>query len=222
LRKAICPLVFGVILAITCIAPAGAGSRCPKVVADASYVQGLVEAPVPNYPEQAVQKAWSGIGVFEIRFRPDGTVANVIVELTTGYNLLDDTARASLLRWRCKPGPASDGRMTMSFTTGRGLVEVQPEDEPEAKKHGNLTQASRPLYPYEARRQQWGGHGVFVIRFERDGSASKVVTLKSTGHIILDSECKNTLLHWRCRPGVYDTVLVPINFTLAGGMRRAR
>ena len=203
-------------------ATAATNSHRPKVVADASFVRGLVEAPVPNYPEQAVEKSWNGIGVFEIRFRHDGTVAKVFVNLSTGHKLLDDTARASLLTWRCKPGAEYIARMTMSFETDRGLVEVEPGDETEIGKRQNLTVANRPLYPYEARRQQWGGYGIFVIRFEPDGSAAKVVTLKSTGHIILDNECENTLLHWRCRPGVYDTVRVPINFTSPGAVRRAR
>lgn len=97
-------LVMGLVLATMCAAPAAGKSAKPKVVADASYVQGLIEAPVPNYPAEAAQKSWSGIGVYEIRFRRDGIAERVNVVLTTGHRLLDDTARAALLRWRCKPG----------------------------------------------------------------------------------------------------------------------
>lgn len=186
---------------------------------DASFVRDLIEAPVPNYPEEAARKSWSGIGVFEIRFRPDGTVEKVIINLTTGHQLLDNTARASIMRWRCKPGAQPDASITISFTTGVGLVEVKPDDDTGSEKRRNMLRADRPLYPYVARREGWGGYGVFVIRFASDGSATNVVTLKSTGHLILDNEAMATFRQWRCRPGVYTTVVVPINFTVPARTR---
>lgn len=196
------------------VAPA-ATSR-PKVVAEASFVEGLIAAPVPKYPEEAARKSWNGVGVFELRFRRDGTVADVSVELSTGHRLLDETTRESLLQWRCQPGAQDTARMAMTFTSGRGPITVSPPDEETvAKKKSNLSSAPRPTYPYEARRLGEGGYGVFVIRFEGDGTASRVVTLHSTGSPRIDSQCLKDLLRWRCRPGVYTTILVPINFSVA-------
>lgn len=195
-----------------CTAPASGKSSKPRVVADASYIQGLIEAPVPNYPAQAAQNGWSGIGVFEIRFR-GGAAERVNVVLTTGHRLLDDTARAALLRWRCQPRAQNEVRMTMAFTKGNGLVKVAPPDENDGEARKNLSRADRPRYPYEARRQGWGGYGEFVIRFDESGSATQVVTLKSTGHIILDNEAMATFRDWRCAPGVYTTIIVPLTFT---------
>ncbi|MBA3650296.1 MAG: hypothetical protein H0W66_02150 [Chthoniobacterales bacterium] len=39
---------------------------------------------------------------------------------------------------------------------------------------------------------------------------------KSTGSAIFDQLASNTFRRWRCRPGVYEQVYVPITFTLQG------
>ncbi len=212
-ETAILLLTAALIFSTAGSSPAAKKSGRPKVVADASYVHDLLEAPVPNYPEEAVRKGWSGVGVFEIQFQPNGTAKDVVVVLTTGHELLDRTARAALLHWRCKPRAERNVRVTLSFTTGEGLVKFDDNEEDGAKKRGNLTAAARPRYPYEARRQGEGGFGVFVIRFTDDGTASKVVVLKSTGSLLLDNETILTLRKWRCRPGVYTTIMVPITYT---------
>lgn len=82
-----------------------------------------------------------------------------------------------------------------------------------------MTRAPRPQYPYVARLERWSGFGVYVIRFAPDGTATKVVVLKSTGRAALDNACLGTLRMWRCQPGVYTTVVIPITFTMGVGRR---
>jgi TonB family protein len=191
----------------------------PKVIADASFVAGLIATPLPNYPAEAVEKKLSGRGVFELHFRPDGTVGEALTVLTTGHRLLDETARAALLQWRCKPGAQRSARMKMSFldAASRDEVVVKPGGD---EARGNLVYAAHPSYPSEARRQRQTGYGVFVLRFRPDGTVSDVVALKSTGSTILDHECLSTFRLWHCRPGAYTTIQVPIRFTMQGAWRR--
>jgi hypothetical protein len=91
-------------------------SHWPRVYVDASLVSDLVAAPVPNYPMEAVEKKCGGLGVFELQFRPNGTVRNVVTVLTTEHQLLDDTARTSLWQWRSQPLAQTSARLTMSFS----------------------------------------------------------------------------------------------------------
>jgi hypothetical protein len=67
------------------------------VYADASLIDGLVVAPVPNYPAEAAKKNWTGLGVFGLRFRPDGTVKDLVTMLTTGHESRDDAAKGFAL-----------------------------------------------------------------------------------------------------------------------------
>ncbi|MEO6971656.1 MAG: energy transducer TonB [Chthoniobacterales bacterium] len=210
-RKVSPLLSLGTIFFAICISSGAAADHRLRVVADAKYLIGLVATPVPDYPEEAIRHSWTGHGVFELHFQPDGRVKEVLVILTTGHAILDETARETLLRWRCQPGAILRARMMMSFTSGTGLVKVTPGSQP---ARANLVSATRPQYPEEARRQRWSGSGVFVIRFGLAGNATDVVLLKSTGHARLDSEAITTFRTWRCRPGVYKMVIVPIAFRI--------
>jgi TonB family protein len=191
---------------------AAKASHLPRVRADASLVAGLITAPVPKYPLEAAEKQWGGFGVFELRFRRDGTVQEVVTVLTTEHKLLDEAARAALLQWRCKPRAQSSARMTMSFSIHHDPVTLNPLGN-EALK--NIPVHPLPTYPLEARRQWRTGGGLFIMRFRQDGSVEKVVALHSAGHVVLDEECVRTLQRWRCLPGVYVTAYIPVAFTMS-------
>lgn len=80
----------------------------------------------------------------------------------------------------------------------------------------NWVSAPHPSYPYEARRSHMTGSGRFVITFADNGSATDVSVEKSTGSPILDQTSINTFMRWRCNPGVYHKVRVPITYTMQG------
>ena len=192
----------------------GAGAKSsgrPRVYVDASLVKDLVVAPVPNYPTEALKKGWGGLGVFEVQFRPDGTVSNALTLLTTEHPLLDETALADLRKWRCKPHAQRSARLTMTFSSHYRPVRLEPDSEEIVR---NIPVHPAPTYPLEARRKRHVGRGLFVMRFRGDGSMKQVVALKSTGHEEIDQECIRTLMRWRCLPDVYITALVPITFSL--------
>ncbi len=76
--------------------------------------------------------------------------------------------------------------------------------------------APHPSYSYEARRARQTGSGKFLLHFDRNGYVTEVGLVQSTGSAILDQLASNTFRRWRCRPGVYEQVYVPITFTLQG------
>lgn len=191
---------------------AGKPSGRPRVYVDASLISGLVVAPVPNYPKIAVREGWGGLGVFELRFRRDGSVKEVTTLLTTEHQLLDETARASLAKWRCRPGSLSSGRLTISFSSHHDASVQKPLSR---GAMANLLVHPMPTYPFAARLNRWEGAGLFVMRFREDGSVEKVVALRPSGNVVLDEECVRTLGKWRCRPGVYVSAYIPVNFTMS-------
>jgi TonB family protein len=73
-----------------------------------------------------------------------------------------------------------------------------------------------PGYPFEARRASQTGSGKFLLRFDSNGEVAEVDAIQSTGSAILDRVSMRALRQWRCQPGIYESVCVPITFTLNG------
>jgi periplasmic protein TonB len=80
----------------------------------------------------------------------------------------------------------------------------------------NWRSAPHPSYPYEARRAKQTGSGKFLITFDDSGNATDVSAVQSTGSPILDQTTINTFMRWKCNPGAYHKVYVPITYTLQG------
>ncbi len=80
----------------------------------------------------------------------------------------------------------------------------------------NMVSAPHPVYPYEARRSKQTGSGKFLLTFDSGGNVTDVSAVQSTGSAILDATTINTFHRWRCKPGVYNKVYVPITYTLQG------
>ena len=65
----------------------------------------VIEAPKPEYPDQAQRQHQHGTGIFLLRTNiQSGRVTQVIVGQTTGSGLLDGAALKALRQWRFKPG----------------------------------------------------------------------------------------------------------------------
>ena len=73
-----------------------------------------------------------------------------------------------------------------------------------------------PVYPFEARRAMQTGSGTVLLRFDSNGDVTEVDAVQSTGSAFLDQVSLRALQRWRCKPGVYEKVYVPITFTLQG------
>jgi TonB family protein len=78
--------------------------------------EDLIYGPSPEYPYKARLHYLQGSGSFILRVRPDGTVARVEVEDSTGAPLLDQTVIAAYSKWRFKPGRVKAVRVPVNFT----------------------------------------------------------------------------------------------------------
>lgn len=77
--------------------------------------------------------------------------------------------------------------------------------------------APRPVYPYEARRQQLTGSGVALLNIDQtSGGVTDVVMMQSCGNTILDNSTLDAFRRWRFKPGNVTRVQVPVTYTLMG------
>ena len=85
-----------------------------------------------------------------------------------------------------------------------------------AHSKSELLYAPRPHYPDAAKPYLYSGAGSFLLHFRQDGTISAVTIERSTGHKVLDDAARATFSQWRCRPGAYTVVRIPMSFTTEG------
>ena len=79
------------------------------------------------------------------------------------------------------------------------------------------TNAPRPEYPYEARRQRITGSGVVAMTINPvNGGVSSVSMSHTTGSPFLDNAALTAFRRWRFKPGTVSSVTCPVTFTLSG------
>ena len=105
------------------------------------------------------------------------------------------------------------------FLTGPSMFSAAPAVNHEPKVIVNTSKARKvvyapvPEYPKEARKNHWGGFGIFEVQFRGDGLVHAVFVTMSTGHKVLDDTTVSTLRQWRSWKGYrMIAVMVPIIF----------
>lgn len=79
------------------------------------------------------------------------------------------------------------------------------------------TNAPRPEYPYEARRQKITGSGTVVMSVDPvTGTVTDASMWQSTGNQVLDNATLAAFRRWRFKPGTVTRVKSPITFTMTG------
>src|ERR1051326_4884571 len=74
---------------------------------------------------------------------------------------------------------------------------------------------TQPAAMWSSAGQSPKGTGVFLLDFDyATGTVSDVHVLKSTGSPILDATSIRTFKRWRCKPGAYRHVKIPITYTM--------
>lgn len=67
----------------------------------------LLASPAPNYPSIARRRGWEGSVVLVMQLDSEGRVVDARIETSSGHAVLDEAARAQVLRaWRYVAGPA--------------------------------------------------------------------------------------------------------------------
>jgi protein TonB len=76
----------------------------------------------------------------------------------------------------------------------------------------------RPEYPRIARLNRMEGAGVFRLDVDpQTGTVTKVTTVETTGHQVLDDAAIQAFRKWRFAPGVIHAVKIPIRFSIDKG-----
>jgi TonB family protein len=77
-----------------------------------------------------------------------------------------------------------------------------------------------PPYPREARERGWQGTTLLRVEVLADGIAGKIEVAESSGHLILDEACTETVRGWKFSPArsgdapIRSVVEIPISFRL--------
>lgn len=70
---------------------------------ETSSPPSLLHQPTPYYPPLAKRMGWQGKVLLRLSVEPDGRVGGVEIEKTSGYPLLDRSARKQVRTWRFEP-----------------------------------------------------------------------------------------------------------------------
>lgn len=62
------------------------------------------DCPPPAYPRLAERRGWTGTVVLLIDVAADGSVSDVTIESSSGYEVLDEAAVSAVRGWRFQPG----------------------------------------------------------------------------------------------------------------------
>lgn len=85
----------------------------------------------------------------------------------------------------------------------------------------NVLHNPKPRYPRTAVRKRQQGVVVLTVKVAGNGSVADVTIAESSGHVLLDREARNTVMHWQFEPARYGEVTlqseiqIPIRFDLA-------
>lgn len=84
-----------------------AGETGTGLVSGAAVIPAGVNSKVhnrlPTYPAEAARRGEEGVVVVLVQIAPDGSASAVDVGESSGYEVLDQAARAAISRWRFRP-----------------------------------------------------------------------------------------------------------------------
>lgn len=189
----------------------------------------VTKAVRPGYPYEAVSRHISGNGLCILMVRPDGTVKDAEMGVSTGSPILDNAAVHAFRQWTFVPGRVQKVKIPISFLWGKKpqVTTLDPDISPtppmvqfpgaaSAARANELALASpRPEYPAEARRQHWTGVGWYMMIIDiNTGSVTSVRVLQSSGHSMLDHAAIDALSRWKWKPHTVSRVKTPITWAM--------
>ena len=86
----------------------------------ASYSIGMLGNKPPDYPERARRNEFEGRVLLRVKVSAKGTSETIAVKTSSGYDLLDEAARAAVKAWRFTP--AKRGGIAVASTIDVPIV----------------------------------------------------------------------------------------------------
>jgi TonB family protein len=189
-----------------------------------------IKTPFPDYPFEARVRhiTGSGVAVLEVD-RQTGGVTSAQMAVSTGYQILDNSALAAFRCWRFKPGTVTKVKIPITFVMSYGgyfagpvhRTVPLPTDHP-VKVHplGRGADAialytPAPDYPLAARSHHISGSGIAVVTIDaKSGTVVNARMNPSTGHLELDGAALGAFKRWRFKPGVGGEFKIPVTYKL--------
>ena len=105
----------------------------------------------------------------------------------------------------------------VSATDAKGVRYVTQTDGRRPQWYADAIYAPRPEYPYQDRRFDHEGTGVFRVLIDlKTGTVTSVITVRSTKFASLDQAAINACSRWRWKPNTWKQVEIPVGFTTHG------
>ncbi len=67
---------------------------------EAVFKADYLNNPKPEYPAIAKSRGWTGKVMLRVQITPEGTPSSVVVETTSGHEMLDETAIETVKKWK--------------------------------------------------------------------------------------------------------------------------
>lgn len=99
----------------------------------------MIAADPPRYPVESRRKREQGTVVLMVILGADGSVADISVSKSSGFERLDKAALSAVRRWKWSP-TRRDGAAVMV----RGLVEIPSSSRPDPRGGAGLTEPAQP------------------------------------------------------------------------------
>jgi protein TonB len=84
------------------------------VVSEPSFSANYLRNPAPKYPESARRKRQQGSVLLKVVVSPAGEPANILLQASSGSELLDNAAIDAVARWKFVPAKRNDEFVTAS------------------------------------------------------------------------------------------------------------
>jgi TonB family protein len=169
--------------------------------------------PAPDYPLNALASGISGRVLVRAEGNADGTLKNVTIVESSGEQLIDLGVKRWIYgHWSFPKDTEQDLprviEIPMNFQAtkqaqeeAKVLLEKVRQAWTEKRKkrmpYPENESFPRPMYPYEARKNNWDGTVTLKIKANAEGQPTAVTVSKSSGHAILDQNTVELVLfHW--------------------------
>jgi protein TonB len=87
--------------------PGAGGTTADSVAAqastEASYDAAYLQNPPPRYPISAYRERAQGTVILRVEVLPSGKSGEVVLQQTSGFDVLDEAAIATVRSWRFQP-----------------------------------------------------------------------------------------------------------------------
>jgi len=72
-------------------------------VTETAQAPSFLNNPPPKYPDLAAQRGWEGEVLLKLMIDETGTITTIVIERSSGHEILDAAAVNAVRRWRAKP-----------------------------------------------------------------------------------------------------------------------